>query len=131
MNSLCKKVFKDLLCTNNVSFSGYGGRTQRSVVFTNPKVPGENYVWITTAGREFIEGQYYNIRAECDARGILKRVKEIEPPVKPHLKVDIDEEIANSWNASIKSEQPDHSPANPVDIFDLIFDTSDTHLTND
>lgn len=29
------------------------------------------------------------------------------------------------------SEQPDHSDAKPVDVFDLIFDTNDTPLTND
>lgn len=125
MNSLCKKVFKDLLCTNNVSFSGYRGKTMRSVVFTNPKIPGENYIWITSVGSEFVEGQYYNITAGCNDRRILTRVKEIEPPVKSHLKIDTDEEVINSWNDQIKSEQPDHSSEskNPVDVFDLIYGT--------
>lgn len=115
-----KTKFKDLLCTNNVSFSGYAGSGMRAVVFTNTKVPGENYIWITTAGSEFEEGQFYDITAECDARGVLKRVKVNN---KPHLKVDIDEEVIASWNAQVKSEQPDHSDAHPVDVFDLIYGT--------
>lgn len=124
MNSLCKRVFKDVVCTNNVSFSGYGGKTMRSIVFTDPKVPGINYIWITSAGSEFVEGQFYNITAQCDTRKILKRVKEIEPPVKSHLKVDIDEEVIASWNAQVKSEQPDPKDKNsPVDVFDLIYGT--------
>ena len=37
---------------------------------------------------------------------------------------DLDEEILDSWNAGTKSEQPDLIiKTNPVDIFDLIFDT--------
>lgn len=37
---------------------------------------------------------------------------------------DLDEKISNSWNARVKSEQPDENiKNNPVDIFDLIFDT--------
>lgn len=37
---------------------------------------------------------------------------------------DLDEEILNLWNGIIKSEQPDENiKNNPVDIFDLIFDT--------
>lgn len=37
---------------------------------------------------------------------------------------DLDEEILDSWNATVKSEQPDKNiKNNPVDIFDLIFDT--------
>lgn len=36
---------------------------------------------------------------------------------------DLDEEILNSWNSITKSEQPEATPKNPVDIFDLIFNT--------
>lgn len=37
---------------------------------------------------------------------------------------DLDEEILNLWNVTVKSEQPDLIiKTNPVDIFDLIFDT--------
>lgn len=75
MNSLCKPVMKNLLCTNNVTHTGNYGKTMRSVVFTDPSTPGMNYIWITTAGQEFVEGQFYDITAECDGRGILKRVK--------------------------------------------------------
>ena len=44
---------------------------------------------------------------------------------------DIEDEIITAWNAYEKCEQPDHSSRSPVDIFDLIFDTNDTPLTND
>ena len=40
-------------------------------------------------------------------------------------KLNLDDEIANAWEAYVKSEQPDE-PRNPkkiVDVFDLIFGT--------
>ena len=38
---------------------------------------------------------------------------------------DLDEEILNSWDSITKSEQPDLIiKTNPVDVFDLIFDTT-------
>lgn len=40
------------------------------------------------------------------------------------IQEDLDEEILDSWNATVKSEQPDLIiKTNPVDIFDLIFGT--------
>lgn len=111
MNSLCKPVMKNLLCTNNVTHSGgYYGKTARTVVFTDTRTPGMNYIWITTAGQEYVEGQFYDITAECDGRGILKQVRMIKDYTK----------------TPSKSEQPDE-PRNPkkiVDVFDLIFDTN-------
>lgn len=108
MNGLCRPVMENLLCTNNVIHTGGYGRTMRSVVFTDTSTPGLNYIWITTAGQEFVEGQFYDITAECDGRGILKRVRIF----KDHSKS--------------KSEQPDHiTIKTPVDIFDLIFDTKE------
>ena len=35
---------------------------------------------------------------------------------------DLDEEILNSWDARVKSEQPEATPKKPVDILDLIYD---------
>lgn len=117
-----KKEFKDMTCQHNVSFSGYMSKAMRSIVFTSPKA-GMTYIWITSGGSEYVEGEVYDFTAECDdTRRILSRVKQIK---KPHLKVDIDEEVINSWNAmnaSEKSEQPDSSPRTPVDIFNLIYD---------
>lgn len=104
MNSLCRPVMKNLLCTNSVTHTGSYGKTMRSIVFTDVSTPGMNYIWITTAGEEYAEGQFYDITAECDGRGILKRVRLIKDYTK--------------------SEQPDVSKhSNPVDVFDLIFDT--------
>jgi len=116
-----RRKFKDMMCVHNVSFSGYRGKTQRAIVFTN-FTPPNSFIWITTTDAEFVEGQIYNFTAECDGRGILKRVKIEE---KSHLKVDIDEEVIDSWNAmnaSEKSEQPDTKNKNPVDVFNLIYD---------
>lgn len=104
-NSLTKPVMKNMLCTNNVMHTGQYGRAMRSVVFMDVRGPGMNYIWITSAGQEFVEGQFYDITAECDGRGILKRVKMIKDYAKT-------------------SEQPDEkTKTNPVDVFDLIFDT--------
>lgn len=97
------KIIKRLLCTNNAIHTGGYGKPTRSVVFTDVTVPGLNYIWITTAGEEFAEGEFYNITAKCDARGILKRVKIIP---------------------EAKSEQPDEKiKSNPVDVFNLIYGT--------
>lgn len=87
-NLLCRKVFKNLLCTNNVINTGSYGKTMRSIVFTNTSTPGINYIWITTAGQEFEEGQYYDISADCDSRKILKRVK-----ILKQVKSEQDEKI--------------------------------------
>lgn len=105
-NILTKPVMKNMLCTNNVIHKGQYGKPMRTVVFTDPRYSGMNYIWITSAGQEFVEGQFYDIIAECDGRGILKRVKIIKDYSKT------------------SNEQPDVSkPSNPVDVFDLIFNT--------
>lgn len=78
-------------------------------MFTDVSVPGMNYIWITTAGQEFEEGQLYDISGECDARGILKRVRMIK-----------------------KSEQPDHKIKMQIkpDALDVLLGQADytTHL---
>lgn len=113
MNGLCRPVMENLLCTNNVTHTGYQGKTMRSVVFTDTRTPGMNYIWITSAGQEYVEGQYYDISAECDGRGILKRVKLF----KDHSKT--------------KSEQPDHESGykmiikNRPDALDVLLGEAD------
>ena len=98
---------KGMMCAHNVASTGSYGKTQRSVVFTNPTAALESYIWITTAGQEYAEGQIYDISAECDVRGILKRVNMLKNYASP---------------AEGESEQPDPKIKTPTDVFDLIFD---------
>ena len=112
------KTLAHILCTNVVTHSGSYGKTLRSIVFTDPAVSNPelyNYIWITSVGTEFAEGKYYDISAEYEAtRRVLKRVK-----------------LLKTYE---KSEQPDSDAGDnktPVDVFDLIYNIDDTHLTSD
>ena len=112
------KTLTHVLCTNIITHSGSYGKTLRSIVFTDPAVSNPelyNYIWITSVGTEFAEGKYYDISAEYEAtRRVLKRVK-----------------LLKTYE---KSEQPDSDavgrPTTPVDVFDLIYNIDDTHLTS-
>lgn len=107
------KLFRNklLLCAHNVTFSGYYGKTMRSIVFMDED--GETYIWVTGSetGVKFIEGQFYNISAKCNERRILNWVKIIETGNKSYPSGE-----------KPKSEQPDHSP---VDVFNLIYGVDD------
>ena len=113
------KTLTHVLCTNVVTHSGSYGKTLRSIVFTDPAVSNPelyNFIWVTSVGTEFAEGQYYDISAEYEAtRRVLKRVK-----------------LLKTYE---KSEQPDSDAddnnKSPVDVFDLIYNIDDTHLTSD
>ena len=95
-----RHILKHILCSNNINY----GRAN-VIVFTDVRAPGMNYVWVTvTSGAShYIEGQYYDISAQWDGRGILKQVKLVKDYTK--------------------SEQPDAKSKKPVDVFNLIFDT--------
>lgn len=106
-----------MLCAHNVASTGSYGKTMRSIVFMDSD--GDTYIWITTAGQEFEEGQFYDITAKCNTRKILSYVKILKDYSIP----DQDGK---------ESEQPDRK--DPIDVFDLIFSTDstdDTPLTND
>ena len=113
------KTLTHVLCTNIVSCGGSYGKTLTSIVFTDPAVSNPelyNFIWVTSVGTEFAEGKYYDISAEYEAtRRVLKRVK-----------------LLKTYE---KSEQPDSDAddnnKSPVDVFDLIYNIDDTHLTSD
>lgn len=112
------KTLTHVLCTNIISHSGSYGKTFRSIVFTDPAVSNPelyNYIWVTSVGTEFAEGKYYDISAEYEAtKRVLKRVK-----------------LLKTYE---KSEQPNSDAGDnktPVDVFDLIYNIDDTHLTSD
>ena len=112
------KTLTHVLCTNIITHSGSYGKTLRSIVFTDPAVSNPelyNFIWVTSVGTEFAEGKYYDISAEYEATGrVLKRVK-----------------LLKTYE---KSEQPDSDADGnnkpPVDVFDLIYNINDTHLTS-
>ena len=115
---MAKSILPHVLCTNIVSHSGSYGKTLRSIVFTDPAVSNPesyNFIWVTSVGTEFKMGQYYDISAEYDATTrVLKRVS-----------------LLKTYK---QSEQPDSDAGNnktPVDVFDLIYNIDDTHLTSD
>ena len=111
------KTLTHVLCTNIITHSGSYGKTLRSIVFTDPAVSNPelyNFIWVTSVGTEFAEGKYYDISAEYETtRRVLKRVK-----------------LLKTYE---KSEQPDSDAGDnktPVDVFDLIYNIDDTHLTS-
>lgn len=103
------RFFKKLLCSHNVTHTGTYGKTMRSVVFIETDSL-MTYIWITSAGQEFHEGEYYDIKAKCNDRRILTYVK---------LERDYSKTIPEDH---MESEQPDHTP---VDVFDLIYGLDD------
>lgn len=118
-----KKILKGLVCTHNIAFTGSFGKPMRVVVLQSSSVHTV-YVWITSAGQEFYEGDMYDITAEVDEKNILKRVR-IQ---KDYSKLE--SETDPGW-IKVESEQPDLNikiKKTPVDVFDLIFDTD---LTKD
>ena len=111
------KTLTHVLCTNIVSCGGSYGKTLTSIVFTDPAVSNPelyNFIWVTSVRTDFEIGQYYDISAEYEATSrILKRVK-----------------LLKTYE---KSEQPDSDAGDnktPIDVFDLIYNIDDTHLTS-
>lgn len=111
--------FNHMKCIHVVQHPGsysYVKQEQQIVVFMDDFY--HTYIWIGAPIQKFKIGHYYDIRAFCDENGVLKFMRVLK---------DYNAETP----AETESEQLDDKNKSPVDVFDLIFNTDDTHLTND